>query len=670
VEIETLIEAGATRERAEALALADPGGDDAIARWRGVSDALRPADPFPVHRAAHAACFAAWDAGRLGPAPVGLPRPGAAAKSRLGQVLGELGLDLQSFHRRTVEAPEAHWSDMLDRLEIQLETPPERVLDGPATAPRWLPGARLNIAASALAGDDARPAILTRREGETELRTITLGELRRRAMTVARGLARAGLAPGNAIAIDMPMTADAVAIYLGIVAFGGAVVSIADSFSPAEIATRLRIAGARAIFTQDLIRRGDKRIPLYQRVAEAAAPRAIVLPSEETVQVELREGDQTLTDFLAGVAPAPAFHVAEPEAATNILFSSGTTGEPKAIPWTHVTPIKAASDACLHHDVRPGDVVAWPTNLGWMMGPWLVYASLLNRATIAVFDGPPHGASFGAFVADAGVTMLGVVPSLVRAWRANGALEGLDLSAVRSFSSTGETSSPDDMTWLMSRAGYPPVIEYCGGTELGGGYVAGTVIEPHPPSTFSTPCFGSDFLILDDAGRPADEGEVALVPPMLGSSSRLLNRDHHAVYFEGMPESPDGRPLRRHGDHMRRLPGGGYRALGRVDDTMNLGGIKVGSAELERVLDRVEGVKASAAVAVPPPEGGPSQLVVFAVADGAPGSLRAAMTKAIARELNPLFKLADLVLVDALPRTASGKVMRRVLRERYEDEWA
>jgi acetyl-CoA synthetase len=361
------------------------------------------------------------------------------------------------------------------------------------------------------------------------------------------------------------------------------------------------------------------------------------------------------------------------ETATNILFSSGTTGEPKAIPWTQITPIKAASDAWGHHDVRPGDVVAWPTNLGWMMGPWLIYASLLNRATIALYEGLPHSAGFGAFVDAAGVTMLGVVPSLVKAWRSNGALDGRALTALRCFSSTGEASNPDDMMWLSSRARYRPIVEYCGGTEIGGGYICGTVVQPQVASAFSTPCFGSELVLLDEAGRPVEsrvaEGELALVPPMLGSSSRLLNRDHHAVYFEGMPPTADGRPLRRHGDQMRRLPGGYFRAMGRVDDTMNLGGIKVSSAEIERALQALPEVVESAAVAVSPADGGPSQLVVFAVLAGEPDveALQQAMKRTIASELNPLFKLHALVPIDTLPRTASGKVMRRVLRQRFEE---
>ena len=290
----------------------------------------------------------------------------------------------------------------------------------------------------------------------------------------------------------------------------------------------------------------------------------------------------------------------DPDAHTNILFSSGTTGEPKAIPWTHTTPIKCAADAYLHHDIHPGDVLAWYTNLGWMMGPWLIYASLINKATIALSDGVPTSRDFGVFVQNAKVTMLGVVPTLVRAWKNTDCMHGLDWHAIRAFSSTGECSNPEEMLYLMSLAGYKPVIEYCGGTEIGGGYVTGTRIQPAAPSTFTTPALGLDFLLFDDEGNLSDNGEVFIVPPSLGLSTRLLNADHNAVYFTETP-----RPnLRRHGDALERLADGYYRIHGRVDDTMNLSGIKVSSAEIEEVLNVVSGVQETAAVAVSPKDGG------------------------------------------------------------------
>jgi acetyl-CoA synthetase len=355
---------------------------------------------------------------------------------------------------------------------------------------------------------------------------------------------------------------------------------------------------------------------------------------------------------------------------TNVLFSSGTTATPKAIPWTQLTPIKCAMDGCFHQDIHPSDVVAWPTNIGWMMGPWLVYASLINGATMALYEGVPSGEEFARFVQNAGVTVLGVVPSLVKAWRASGALDGADWSGVRLFSSTGEPSSQQDYLWLMSRTGYrAPIIEYCGGTEIGGGHITGTVVQPASPATFTTAALGIEFILLNEAGQPVEQGEMGelfLVPPAIGLSQWLLNRDHHEEYYAGCPAGPAGEALRRHGDQMLRLPCGFYRAQGRADDTMNLGGIKVGSPEIERVLDGHPLVYESAAVAVQLKDEGADRLVVFVVLKQPMDkqNLIEELGRLLAQQLNPLFKIHDLVLVDQLPRTASNKLMRRELRDR------
>ncbi|MBI4702098.1 MAG: AMP-binding protein [Deltaproteobacteria bacterium] len=671
--VEALARLGLARPEAEALApklQAELDSADPLGSWRRIArGVLVPAHPFAVHRLVHDVCFAGWD-GTRGPAPGWVPGEEEMAATNLGGVMGG---DYRAYHRRSVEQPEAHWSEMLQRLRIAADRPAERILDLSAGAEhaRWLAGMRLNIARAALERDPAALAVVYQREGGAVERH-SLGELRLECARVARALGAAGFGPGDAIAVCLPMSYEAVQIYLGIVIAGAVVVSIADSFAAPEIATRLRIGQAKAIFTQDVVLRAGKALPLYERVVRAGAPRAIVLAAEGPLAASLRAGDISWCDFLA-TAPAsdaaPPYAVAEAEAPTNVLFSSGTTGEPKAIPWSHTTPIKAAADGWAHHDLRRGDIVAWPTSLGWMMGPWLIYASLLNDAAIALFDGSSLARPFGRFVQDARVTMLGLVPSLVKAWKASDCMDGLDWSGLRLFSSTGESSSPDEMLWLMGRAGYRPVIEYCGGTEIGGGYIAGTLVQPQVPAAFSTPALGCDFVILDEQGRPAEQGELCLAAPMLGSSNRLLGGDHHEIYFAGMPRGPRGELLRRHGDQMKHLGGGYVRAMGRVDDTMKLGGIKVASAEIERVCNACPAVVETAAVAAEPPEGGPSRLVVYAVpAPGAEGAsatqLRAELQQAISREMNPLFRVHEVVLVESLPRTASNKVMRRMLRAR------
>ncbi len=596
--------------------------------------------------------------------PAWIPDAATIERANITQFASAQGLDgFDALYEWSVTDRAGFWQAVAQRLGIVFRTPPSSILTGTSQHPEWFGGARLNIVESCFTAPRHAVAIRYRLYGDVV--EITYAELQRAVGRVAHGLRRAGFSPGDRIAIAMPMTVESVYAYLGVVAFGGVVVSIADSFAPHEIATRLEITEAVGVFTQDVIHRGGRTLPMYEKVCAAGLQRRIVVSTAEGI--ELESGDVWWNDFLGEDGPFEP-HIVGPDTHSNVLFSSGTTGAPKAIPWTHLTPLKAAMDGHLHHDIAPGDVVAWPTNLGWMMGPWLIYASLVSGATMALHDDAPTGRDFGAFVATAGVTMLGVVPSLVAAWRATGCMEGLDWSRVRRFSSTGEASNAGDMRYLMSIPGNAPVIEYCGGTEIGGGYITGTLVQPAVPATFTTPALGLGVRILDETGRESDDGELFLIPPSIGLSTELLNRDHDEVYYAGVPRWGDVQ-LRRHGDHFTRLGGGHYRAQGRIDDTMNLGGIKVSSAELERVVGSVAGVAAVAAVAVPPPDGGPDRLVIFAVAEpgvtAAPAAWHDEMQTAIKRDLNPLFRIHDVRVIDALPRTASAKVMRRKLRADY-----
>lgn len=646
--------------------------------WLDLTQGLlaEPAVPYEIHWAAYQKVF---QNRRQDDGPPVAWRPDAAtlAAANLTALQQAQGFQqADQIHPWSISSREAFWTWALDAIKVPFHQPPNRTLDdsGGAEHPVWLPGATMNVAELCFQAPPEQVAIIAGREGDRTRTTWSYGELRRLADRVSHGLREHNLRAGDAVALYMPMTAECVAAYLGIVQAGLAVISIPDSFAAEEVSTRLRLGDARAIITVTSFQRGGKNVPMAPKAVEASeqvpgAPACIVIG--DVSNTDLRYHDLAWDDFLGPDDPFTALACA-PDAVTNILFSSGTTGEPKAIPWTHCTPIKCVVDGHLHQDIHPEDVVAWPTNIGWMMGPWLLYASLGNRAAMALWEGAPVGEDFMEFLDEAGVTVLGVVPSMVRAWNQAGVAPHR-FSKIRLFSSTGEASNPHDYLYLMSLAGYrAPIIEYCGGTEIGGGFLTGTVVQDASPATFTTPALGIDVLLLDDEGQPVQGpgmGELYLVPPSLGLSQTLLNRDHHEVYFEGCPVGPDKQVLRRHGDEVERLAQGFYRAQGRADDTMNLGGIKVGSVELETVMNAEEGVLETAAVAVPPKGGGADRLVVFAVpAPGhklVPERIQPLLQARIKDRLNPLFRIHDVVVVRQLPRTASNKVMRRELRDRY-----
>ncbi|MCW5588874.1 MAG: AMP-binding protein [Legionellales bacterium] len=628
-----------------------------IDAWHVVSQSLLSKDdPFAVHELIYQTIYH-HDLGCAWRAP-------SHPNTNLNLMMRQVDVkNYANFHRWSCVNYPQFWDLMVKTLNIKFHEPYTQIVNANTIEePQWLCDAQFNIAESLFSGDENDTAVICQSE-DGKLTRLSYQELDEYSNQIANGLVTQGFKMGDAIAIDMLMDEHAVAIYIGIIKAGCRVVSIADSFAPEEIATRLRIANAKAIFTQDYIQRGNKRLPMYEKVCQAKPAKIIMLGNHE---LKLRAHDLHFDDFISDKTTFDPIYL-PPDHIINILFSSGTTGDPKAIPWTQTTPIKCAVDAFLHLNIQAQDVLAWPTNLGWMMGPWLIFASLINRATIALYRGAPQGEDFGRFVQDNHVTMLGVVPSLVSTWRATQCMEQYDWSSINCFASTGECSNPSDMLYLMHLAGYKPVIEYCGGTEIGGAYLTSTLIENNYPACFTTPTCGLNFVLIDEQGKACQNGEVALIPPSIGLSTQLLNRDHHQTYYENMPKLISGKPLRRHGDHIQRLENGLYRAQGRVDDTMNLGGIKTSSADIERVLNDVAAIQECAAIAVQPPKGGPEYLVIYAVVSEriAKEDLMKLCQHIIKTKLNPLFKIHDVVITNSLPRTASNKILRRVLRDEY-----
>ena len=420
-------------------------------RWPALVESARLRSIGPAgFRLLWERCFAQWNIETDGPAPIWFPATFPQNESNLANWMRDLNMvSYPEFHRWTSEHRAEFWQQAVDRLGIRFRKQPDLIMDAARGVAQiaWFPGATINIVESCFQADPASVAIIAQAAGGA-LRKLTYQELRRRSNRIANSLVDAGFKVGDSLGVVMPMTDWSVAIYLGIVMAGCNVVSIADSFAPPEIATRLNIAGAKAVFTYDHQNRAGKQLPLFRRVAEASEIRAIVLNADDILSVDLRDQDLDWSEFLvdrAEFAPVEC----QVQETINVLFSSGTTGEPKAIPWNHLTPIKCAIDGYCHQDIQPGDVCAWPTNLGWMMGPWLIFASLINRATIALYEDAPMGPGFGEFVQNAGVTMLGVVPTIVKAWQSSQEMERFDWSKIKVFSSTGESSQVDTMVYLL-----------------------------------------------------------------------------------------------------------------------------------------------------------------------------------------------------------------------------
>ncbi|KAL0369929.1 UNVERIFIED_CONTAM: putative acyl-activating enzyme 18, peroxisomal [Sesamum angustifolium] len=672
--------------------------------WRLITarKLLKPCHPHALHQLLYYSVYSNYDESVHGPPLYWFPSLHQSRHTNLGRLMESHGPRLlggsykdpitsfRLFHQFSVQHPEIYWPLVLNELRIQFTVPPKCILDTSDKSKHggtWLPGAVLNVAdcclksSNYLKNQDDSVAIVWRDEGSDDhnVERMTLKELREQVMLVANALDLMTFSKGDAIAIDMPMTATAVIIYLAIVLAGFVVVSIADSFAPKEIATRLRISQAKAIFTQDFIVRGGRRFPLYSRVVEAAPDKIIVIPATgKDVAVQLRNQDLSWKTFLFNACrlPRPNYYspVYQPvDSVTNILFSSGTTGEPKAIPWSHLSPIRSADSwAHLMSNWRHL-LLANKFRMGYGSDSTLfLFPVWCNSSALSWFSFRPW-----FWKICPGVTLLGTVPSLVKAWKSTHCMEGLDWTQIKSFASTGEASSVDDDLWLSSRAFYKPVLECCGGTELSSSYIFGNLLQPQAFGAFSSATMSTGFVIFDENGVPYPDdqpciGEVGLFPHYMGATDRLLNADHEEVYFKGMPIYK-GMQLRRHGDILKRTVGGYLMVQGRADDTMNLGGIKTSSVEIERVCNHAdESVLETAAISVAPADGGPEQLSIFVVLKKGssikPDVLKMIFSKAIQTNLNPLFKVSFVRIIPEFPRTASNKLLRRVLRDQLKKE--
>ncbi len=579
--------------------------------------------------------------------------------SNLAKLMKELDVNTyEELHKWSIKENEAFWEYVAKKVfKINFQNYTNIKKDK-----LWFPNAKLNCVETCFNANSNSTAIYFARTGFTEITKITYKELKEKVQQFASGFKKNGFKKGDKIALFMPMNIECIVAYLGTIYAGGVVVSIPDTLPLEQVKKRLEISKANTVITLQSWKRANKEIRPYEGVIKNLHQVKAIVVNESK---NLRKKDISWDDFLGDPKEAELV-LSKSNEAINILFSSGTTGEPKAIPWTQITPIKSASDGYFHQNIKTGDIIAWPTNIGWMMGPWLIFASFFNKGSIALFEGSPTSLEFLNFIKETKVSILGVVPALVKHWR--NIEPNLHLPSVKIFSSTGEASNENDYSWLMERGNNSPVIEYCGGTETGGGYITGSLLQKQKAACFSTPAMGINFLILNEKNEECEEGEVFFTVDSLGLSKKLLNADNDILYYQGLPPGPNGEKLRRHGDFIKKLSKHSYQSLGRIDDTMNLGGIKVSSITLEQVINSHKLVKESAAISV---KTSTEKLIFFIVTEKKVldlENLKLELNALLKRKVNKLFFINELVLIDSIPRTASNKAMRRVLRFNYSKD--
>jgi len=629
------------------------------------------------------------DAFPFGQEVVWEPDPDVVAESNLRQFMDQHNIpDLDALHARSTENVGWFWEAVLDDLNIQFYQDYDQIVDlsDGIQYPTWCVGGQMNIVHNLLdkwQGTPVEDRVALRWEGEggfTE--TLTYGELHRRVCRCANALREMGLGKGDRIGLYMPMTPEIVIAFLAIVKIGGILLPLFSGYGVGAIVTRLQGADAKALFTADGFARREKPIQMKETADQAVKQ----CPTVEHVIVHRHLGrddvpmadgrDVFWANAMAGHDDEAYTERTAAEDEVMIIYTSGTTGPPKGTVHTHCGfPIKGAQDMYHPMDLKPGETMYWMSDMGWMMGPWLVFGTLTIGATMVLYDGAPDHPDPGRLwrmVDDHDVTHLGVSPTLIRALKTKGDehVEASDRSSLRAIGSTGSPWDPESWTWCFNTVldGEKPILNYSGGTEISGGILCGNFLEPLKPAAFSGPVPGMDADVVDADGNPVrgEVGELVLRKPWIGMTRGFWGEDDR--YLDAYWNRFDDTWV--HGDFAAIDDDGLWYILGRSDDTINVAGKRLGPAEIEALLNAHEAVAESAAIGVPHDVKG-SEIVAFAVLE--PGynesdALRKALMQEVVDEMGKPLKPREILFADALPKTRNAKVMRRVIRAAYLGE--
>lgn len=616
------------------------------------------------------------------------PTPEYIEPAHLTQFMRQHNLkSFSELHTRSIEDIPWFTSAVLDYLDIRFYQPYREVLDlsqGIAW-PRWVVDGKMNIVHNCLdkyigTAIEHRAALIAEDE-QGNVCTLTYGDLWRKVNQAANALLELGLEPGDAIGIFMPMTCEIVIALLAVAKIGGIILPLFSGFGTGAVASRLADADAKALFTADGYYRRGAVIPMKPTADQSAARvptlKHMIVLQRAGIPVEMTPGrDHWWHELVDRQSENAETESTDAEQILMIIYTSGTTGRPKGAVHTHAGfPVKAAQDMAFGTDLHPGQLLYWMTDMGWMMGPWLVFGALILRSTFFLYDGAPDYPEVDrlwAMVERHRITTLGVSPTLVRSLLTHGdePFTRHDLSSLRFFASTGEPWNPDPWMWLFEKVGRRklPIINYSGGTEVSGGILMGNPILPIKPTAFSAPCPGIAADVFDEAGRPVRNqvGELVIKAPWIGMT-RGFWRDpqrYEETYWARWPS------VWVHGDFAAIDSDGMWYILGRSDDTIKIAGKRLGPAEVESILVSHPAVVEAAAIGVPDEIKG-SALVVFCVLHPAqPFSeeIRTELKQLVADSLGKPLAPREVFFVSELPKTRNAKVMRRMIRAAYLGE--
>ncbi|MBI0445378.1 acetate--CoA ligase [Deinococcus sp. DB0503] len=600
------------------------------------------------------------------------PSPDFAARARITRE------QYEAMYRRSLDDPEGFWGEVA--RELVWMKPWERVLDWQEPHAQWFVGGETNVAYNALDRNVARGlgdkvAILW--EGEDgEVRSYTYAELLREVKKVANVLTKLGVQKGDRVTLYLPLIPEAVIAMLACARIGAVHSVVFAGFSVSALADRINNARSKLLITADAGYRRGQPVNLKANADEAAQTtptlEKMLVVCRANCDAPMQEGrDLWWHDALAAASDEHEAAALDSEHPLFLLYTSGSTGKPKGVLHTtggYMVGTYLTTQAVF--DLRDDDVFWCTADVGWVTGhSYSVYGPLLNGATVVMYEGAPNYPDWGRFwdiVQKHRVTILYTAPTAIRSFMRQGdeIPARYDLSSLRLLGSVGEPINPEAWMWYYRVIGGErcPVVDTWWQTETGA-IMLTTLPGAHPskPGSAGLPMFGVEPAIMTHAGEELgpDEGGLLVIKRPWPSMLRTIYGDDERYRKSYWGEIPH---VYFAGDGARRDADGYVTVMGRVDDVLNVSGHRLGTMEIESALVAHPAV-AEAAVVGRPDEVKGEAVVAFVLPQSGqqvdPHELRAH----VAREIGALARPDAIIIADALPKTRSGKIMRRFLRQ-------
>lgn len=631
------------------------------------------------------------------PGIVWRPTPAYIERSRLYRFMQQHGVtSFEELLARSTQDVEWFWDAVVRDLGMKWFEPYSRVLDlsDGVEWPHWFVGGRYNCVHDAVdkwaavrdrgsgVRDQSSEAIVW--EGEDgEVRTLTYRQLYEEVNRAANALKALGVGKGDRVGIFMPMIPETAVAVLAASKIGAIYIPIFSGYGGAAVAGRLQDCGAKLLITADGFYRAGKRVNMKAVADEAVA----VAPSVEHVLVVQRlkgyvawneRCDVWWHEAVSGQSAECETEQTGAEDPYMIIYTSGTTGRPKGVVHVHSGfPLKAAQELAHCFDLHAGERLFWYSDIGWMMGPWAITGALMLGAACFLYEGAisyPESDRLWALVERHHITHLGVSPTAIRSLMGagDGYVERHDLSSLVILAGAGEPWNPAPWRWYFEVVGVGtrPIINYSGGTEVSGGILACNTLLPIKPCAFSAPVPGMAADVIDSEGRPVRGavGELAIRKPWPGITRGFWGDRDRERYIDTYWSRVPG--VWVHGDWARIDEDGFWHILGRSDDTIKVASKRIGPAEVESAAIAHKAVLEAAAIGVPDELKGEALMLFVRLRHGYEHdeTIHAEIERTIVAQLGKTLKPQAILFVDDLPRTRNGKILRRLVRQKYLGE--